>query len=62
MNQKIEHTNISCKCKCRFGGKNVYQINCGITINVSAGVKNVMYVEKNIFGILPHAVAKMENI
>ena len=48
--------------KCRFDGKNVIQINGGITINVYVNVKNVMYVEKIKFGILLHVVAKMENI
>ena len=53
---------ISCKCKCRFDGKNVIQINGEITINVDVSVKNVMYVEKIIFGILLHVIAKMGNI
>ena len=43
-------------------GKNVIQINGGIMINVNVSVKNVMYVKKIIFGILLHAVVKMENI
>ena len=30
---------ISCTCKCRFDGKNVIQINGGITINVDVTVK-----------------------
>ena len=42
--------------------KNVFQTNGGITINVNVNVKNVMYVKKIIFGILPHVVVKMENI
>ena len=42
--------------------KNVIQINGGITINVDVSVKNVIYVKKIIFGILLHAVEKMENI
>ena len=42
--------------------KNVIQINAGITTNVDVSVKNVMHVEKNIFGILLHVVVKMENI
>ena len=33
---------ISCKCKCRFDGKNVIQINGGITIDVDVTVKKVM--------------------
>ena len=41
--------------------ENVIQIKSGIMINVDASVKNVMYV-KNIFGILPHVVVKLENI
>ena len=42
--------------------KNVIQINGGIMINVDVSVKNVMYVMKNMFRILVHVVAKMENI
>ena len=30
---------ISCGCKCKFDGKNVIQINGGITINVDVSVK-----------------------
>ena len=39
--------------------ENVIQINGGITIDVDASAKNFMYVEKIIFGILLHVVAKM---
>ena len=39
MNQKFEQKNISCECKCRFDGKNVIQINDGITINIYVSVK-----------------------
>ena len=53
---------ISCKCKGRFDGKSVIQINGGIKINVDVNVKNVIYVKKIIFGILLHVVAEMENI
>ena len=35
---------ISCECKCKFDKTNVIQINGGITINVDASVKNIMYV------------------
>ena len=42
--------------------KNVIQINGGIMLNVDVSVKNVMYVMKNMFRILLHVVAKMENI
>ena len=38
---------ISCKCKSRFDGKNVIQINVGIAINVDVSVKKFMYVNKN---------------
>ena len=40
----------------------VIQVNDGITINVDVTVKSVMYVNKIMFGILLHVVAKMENI
>ena len=42
--------------------QNVTQINGGITINVDVKVKNIVYVEKILFGILLHAVVKMKNI
>ena len=53
---------VSYKCKCRFDGKNVIQINGGITINVDESVKQFMYVKKIMFGILEYVMAKMENI
>ena len=53
---------ISCKCKCRFYGKNVLQITGEITIKVDVSVTSVMYVKKDYFGILLHVVTKMENI
>ena len=59
---KILTKEISCECKCRFEEKNIIQINDGTTINDNVSVKNVMYVKKIIFGILLHAVEKMENI
>ena len=43
-------------------GENVIQIDGGIKINVNASVKNVMYVEKVMFGILLYVIVKMENI
>ena len=59
---KILTKGISCKCKCRFVGKNVIQINGEMMINVYVSVENVMYAKKMIFGILLYVVAKMENI
>ena len=40
----------------------VIQVNGGIRINVDVSIKNTMYVEKIMFGILLHVVEKMENI
>ena len=40
----------------------VIQINGGIRINADVSIKNTMYVEKIMFGILLHVVEKMENI
>ena len=40
----------------------VIQINGGIMINVDVGVKNIMYMKKIMFGILLHAIVKMEKI
>ena len=42
--------------------ENVIQINGGIMINVDVSVKNVMYVKKNMLGILLDVIVKMENI
>ena len=42
--------------------ESVIQINGGITINVDKSIKNIIYVKRNIFGILLDAVAEMENI
>ena len=50
---------ISCGCKCRFDGKNVIQINGGITINVDLNVNNVMYTKKIMFGFLLHVILKI---
>ena len=53
---------VSCEYKCKFDGKNVTQINGGITMNVDVSVKNIIDVKKIIFGILLYVVVKMENI
>ena len=42
--------------------QNESQVNGGITINVDVCVKKLMYVKKNLFGILVHVFSKMENI
>ena len=38
------------------------KINGGRMTNVNVSVKNVMYVEKIMFGILIHVIVKIENI
>ena len=43
-------------------GKNVIQVNGGITINADVSVNNIIYVKKIIFEILLHVAVKMENI
>ena len=59
MNQIFLTKNASCKCKCRFDGKNVNQINGGITTKDNVSVKNVTDVKKIIFAILLHLVAEV---
>ena len=62
---KILTKHISCESKCKFDGKNITQINAGITINLHVIVKNIMHVKKKkkmILGILLHVVVKIENI
>ena len=41
--------------------ENVIQIKSGIMINVNESEKNIIYVEKFMFGILLHVVARMVN-
>ena len=42
--------------------RTVIHINGGITINVDASIKNIMYMKQNMFGILVHVFVKMESI
>ena len=42
--------------------QNVSQINGAVMINVDVSVKNIIYLEKIMFGILPHVIVKIENI
>ena len=42
--------------------ENVIQIKCGITVNVDASAKNIIYVKKIIFRILLHVAVKMIHI
>ena len=42
--------------------ENIIQINGGITINVDASLKNIIYVKETIFVFPVYVVAKMENI
>ena len=42
--------------------QNLIQINGGIMINVGVTVKNILFLEKIMFGILLHIIVKMENI
>ena len=42
--------------------KKASQMNGGITINVDVSVKNIIYVKKIVFGILPHVIVKIEDI
>ena len=41
--------------------QSVIHINGGITINVSVSVRNIIYVQNKMFGILVHVIVKMEN-
>ena len=44
---KILTKHISCECRSRFDGKNVIQINCGITVNIDVSEKTP-YMQKRI--------------
>ena len=55
--QKIYHVNVSVSLM----QENVIQIKSRIMTNIDVSVKNIVYVKKNIFGILLHVVEKKEN-
>ena len=42
--------------------QNVIEIHGKTTINVDVSIKNIIYVEKIMFGILVHVFVRMENI
>ena len=41
--------------------QDIIHINGGIMINVNMSVKSIIYVKKIVFGILLHAIVKMED-
>ena len=55
-----KHTSYEFKCK--FDGRKCNSNQKWIMTNVDTSVKNVIYVQKIIFGILLHVVAKILNI
>ena len=57
-NKSIYHVNINVD----LIEENLYEINDGIMINVDVNVKNLIYLKKIMFGILPHVIVKMEKI
>ena len=58
LNKSIYHVNINVD----LIEENLYEINDGIMINVDVNVKNLIYLKKIMFGILPHVIVKMEKI
>ena len=40
---------MSCKCKCKYDGKNVIQIKFGITLNVDVNAKIQKMCEKRLY-------------
>ena len=53
---------ISCECKCRFDGRKCNSDQWWNNNKCRCECKNVIHVKKIMFGILLHAVVKMENI
>ena len=53
---------ISCECKCKFDGRKCSSNQWWNNNNIDANAKNIIYVEKIIFGILLLEVSKMVNI
>ena len=61
MNQKHEQSIYYANVNANLIKGHVVPINGGITINVDLSVKNDMYVEKIILGIMRKVVVKIEN-
>ena len=59
---KLLTKDISCECNCKFNGRKCNSIQSEIMANLDASVKNIIYVNKIIFGILLHVVVKIVNI
>ena len=59
MSQKYKQNKYRTNVNFNLMEENIIQIKSGITINVDASVKNMIYMRKNIFGILLHIVSKM---
>ena len=57
-NKSIYHVNINVDLM----EENLHEINDGIMINVDVNVKNLIYLKKIMFGILPHVIVKMEKM
>ena len=53
---------ISCECKLEIDEQNCKSNQWWYTDKCSCECKNVMHMEKIIFGIFLHVVTKMENI
>ena len=53
---------MSCKCKCKFDGRNCNSDRWWNIDKYLGEFKNVTYVKKIMFGILLHVIVKMENI
>ena len=59
---KTLEKDVLCNVNVNLMVESVTQIKSRIMINVDASVKNIAYVKKIIFGILPHVVVKMVNV
>ena len=62
MNRKHEQSIYHANVNVNLMEENVIQINGGITTNVNVSVIKNIYVKKNMFVFLVHAIMKMENI
>ena len=62
MNRKHEQSIYHANVNVNLMEENVIQINGGITTNVNVRVIKNIYVKKNMFVFLAHAIMKMENI
>ena len=59
---KILTKHILCQCKCKLDGRKCNSNQRWNSKKCRCVCKNIIYMKKNMFGILVHVIVKMESI